>query len=49
MTSTNSFDQNFFEETFDTQLAWFSKQLIQEVVQRRNVHFMKMKPLYKML
>ncbi len=46
---TNSFDQNFFEETFDTQLAYLVKQLIQEVSEETNVHFYEDETLYKML
>ncbi|WP_165005306.1 MULTISPECIES: BglG family transcription antiterminator [unclassified Enterococcus] len=46
---SNSFDQNFFEETFDTQLAYLVKKLIQEVSDETNVHFYEDETLYKML
>ncbi|MFP9039068.1 PRD domain-containing protein, partial [Enterococcus faecalis] len=39
----------FFEETFDTQLAYLVKQLIQEVSEETNVHFYEDETLYKML
>ncbi|MGM9903241.1 MAG: BglG family transcription antiterminator [Enterococcus sp.] len=46
---SNSFDQNFFEETFDTQLAYLVKQLIEVVSQETNSPFYEDEMLYKML
>lgn len=46
---SNSFDQDFFEETFDTQLAYLVKQLIQVVSEVTNNPFYQDETLYKML
>ncbi|MEY8445152.1 PRD domain-containing protein [Enterococcus ratti] len=46
---SHSFDQRFFEETFDTNLAYLVKQLIQEVSEKTKIPFYEDETLYKML
>lgn len=46
---SNSFDEDFFDEHFDTQLAYAVKQLIEAVSQETEVNFFEDTNLYKML
>ena len=43
------FDEDFFDEHFDTQLAYEVKQLIEAVSQETEVNFFEDTNLYKML
>lgn len=45
----NSFEEDFFEENFDTELAYQIKQLIEEVSRETEVDFFEDSHLYKML
>ncbi|MFV0559366.1 MAG: BglG family transcription antiterminator [Enterococcus sp.] len=46
---SNSFEKDFFDEYFDTQLAYLVKQLITLVSEETDVHFYEDESLYKML
>ena len=46
---SNSFDKDFFDEHFDTQLAYLVKQLITLVSEETDVRFYEDESLYKML
>lgn len=45
----NSFEEDFFEENFDTELAYLVKSLIEGVSRETEVHFFEDTYLYKML
>lgn len=46
---SSSFEEDFFEENFDTELAYSVKQLIELVSENTEVHFFEDSNLYKML